>query len=121
MGEKLFCPNCGTGVRSDWVQCPKCLRSLNYADPRGSQYTRNYPRGEIKNPGIAAILCFFITGLGQIYNGQIGKGLILIILYGIAILTSFILIGIIPLIIIWIYGIYDAYNTAKEINERGYE
>jgi len=28
-----------------------------------------------KNPGVAAILSFFWPGLGQIYNGQIAKGI----------------------------------------------
>jgi TM2 domain-containing membrane protein YozV len=28
----------------------------------------------LKNPGLAAVLSFFISGLGQIYNGQIAKG-----------------------------------------------
>lgn len=31
-----------------------------------------------KDPGIAAVLSFFVTGLGQIYNGQIGKGILYI-------------------------------------------
>jgi len=39
----------------------------------------NEKRGTInvKNPGLAAILSFFICGLGQIYNGQIAKGIAL--------------------------------------------
>jgi TM2 domain-containing membrane protein YozV len=36
-----------------------------------------------KNPSIATILSFFYMGLGQIYSGQIGKGIVFIILYGI--------------------------------------
>jgi len=28
-----------------------------------------------KNPGVAAVLSFFFSGLGQIYNGQILKGI----------------------------------------------
>jgi len=31
-----------------------------------------------KNPGIAAVLSFLFTGLGQLYNGQIFKGLVMI-------------------------------------------
>jgi len=31
-----------------------------------------------KNPSIATILSFFYMGLGQIYNGQIGKGIVLL-------------------------------------------
>jgi hypothetical protein len=34
-----------------------------------------------KNPGLAAILSFFWCGLGQIYNGEIPKGVALMVLY----------------------------------------
>ena len=33
----------------------------------------------MKNAGIAAVLSFFISGLGQIYNGQIIKGLFIVL------------------------------------------
>lgn len=33
----------------------------------------------LRNPGIAAVLSFFWTGVGQIYNGEIVKGIILIL------------------------------------------
>ena len=29
----------------------------------------------LKSPGVAGVLSFFIAGLGQIYNGQVGKGI----------------------------------------------
>lgn len=29
------------------------------------------------NPGVAAVLSFFFSGLGQIYNGEIKKGLLI--------------------------------------------
>jgi len=32
-----------------------------------------------KNPGTAAVLSFFYVGLGQIYNGQIGKGILMML------------------------------------------
>lgn len=70
----------------------------------------------VKNPGIAAVLSFFWAGVGQIYNGQILKGLILI---GVQVLNSllmFLLIGFITYPLVWIWGIYDAYRTAERIN-----
>jgi hypothetical protein len=45
-----------------------------------------------------------------VYNGQLGKGVGFLI--GLLI-TSF--IPVLP-IIVWIYGIYDAYSTAKKMN-----
>jgi TM2 domain-containing membrane protein YozV len=34
---------------------------------------------QLKNPGLAAVASFFFSGLGQIYNGEIGKGFALMI------------------------------------------
>lgn len=92
------------------------------------------------NPGLSAILSFLVTGTGQIYNGQIKKGLclislsiisILLILVGavfighylitqlfgkIELLIGLILmaVGVLALAILGIYNIYDAYNVAKK-------
>ncbi len=71
----------------------------------------------MKNPGVAAVLSFFVTGLGQIYNGQIAKGIILIIVYGISWCLMFVLIGFITTPILWIWGMYDAYRTAERMNQ----
>ena len=83
--------------------CPKCgVRQIGYIGQ--------------KNPGVAAVLSALWVGLGQIYNGEIGKGLVLIVVYIISWVLIFVFIGLVTTPIIWIYGIYDAYNTAKEIN-----
>ena len=71
-----------------------------------------------KNPGFAAGLSFFIPGLGQIYNGQIMKGILFIILASVFGFLTIVLIGYVLYPLFWIYNIYDAYNTAREINER---
>jgi len=70
-----------------------------------------------KNPSVATILSFFFMGLGQIYNGQIGKGVLFIVFYGISILLMFIIIGFITTPILWIWGMIDANNSAKRINQ----
>ena len=71
-----------------------------------------------KNPGLAAVLSFFITGLGQIYNGQLAKGIVLIIIYGISWALMLILIGFLTTPLIWLYGMWDAYKSAEKINSR---
>jgi TM2 domain-containing membrane protein YozV len=76
-----------------------------------------YQAQDIKNPGIAAVLSFLCTGLGQIYNGQIGKGIGLMALQVINVLLMFILIGFITFPLIWLYGVYDAYSTAQTYNQ----
>lgn len=71
----------------------------------------------MKNAGLAAVLSFFISGLGQIYNGQLIKGFLLIFLnilcWG-AFLEGQ---GLIWLIVLWIIGIVDAYRTSEKINK----
>lgn len=71
-----------------------------------------------KNPSIATILSFFFMGLGQIYNGQIGKGIVFIILYGISVALMFVVIGFVTTPILWIWGMVDANNSAKKINKK---
>ena len=70
-----------------------------------------------KNSGLAAILCFFYGGLGQIYNGQIAKGLLIMVLQVINIFLIFVYgIGFITGGAVWVWAIYDAYQTALELN-----
>ena len=78
----------------------------------------NQPPKFYKNPAVATILSFFFMGLGQIYNGQIGKAVIFIILYAISIGLMFIIIGFITTPILWIWGMVDANKSAKMINEK---
>lgn len=67
------------------------------------------------NPILASILSFFIPGLGQIYAGEMQKGLIFlviwIILFIVAFFTAF-MSSIISLIFS-IYAAYDAYKLAQ--------
>ena len=70
-----------------------------------------------KNPGIATILSFFFMGLGQIYNGQIGKGVAFLIAYVISVLLMLIVIGFVTTPVLWIWGMVDANSSAKRINK----
>lgn len=62
------------------------------------------------------MLSFLFTGLGQIYNGQIGKGLAFVVLGIVFVITIIFLIGLVLYPVFWIYNIYDAYTTAKNVN-----
>lgn len=92
------------------------------------------------NPGTAAVLSFIFSGLGQLYNGQIFKGLVIISFSAISIFIfilgsiliwfclkqqiflpqqvilgiTFFSIGIIFICILGIYSIYDAFGVAKK-------
>ncbi len=69
-----------------------------------------------KNPSIAAVLSFFWMGLGQVYNGQIAKGVAFIVAYAVSWVLMFVVIGLITTPILWIYGMYDAYKSAEKVN-----
>lgn len=73
-----------------------------------------------KNAGIAAVLSFFITGLGQIYNGQIFKGILLIRIQVVNGLLMYVLIGYVTFALVWLYGVVNAYRHAGRINNRLY-
>lgn len=72
----------------------------------------------MKNAGVAAVLSFLIPGLGQIYNGQILKGLIIVVIQLINIALMNVLIGFITYPIVLVYAVYDAYRKAESINRR---
>lgn len=72
-----------------------------------------------RNPGVAAVLSFFIPGLGQIYNGELTKGLVIVFVTAISWMLTKIIIGAFILIPLWIWAIYDAYKTAEKINTLG--
>lgn len=100
-------------------------------------------RKDVPNPRVAALLSFLFNGLGQIYNGEIKKGLTLIFFSGVSMLVLIIgavfifyfikqlfsplvfliwgivlfFLGLTGMIIIGIYSISDAYYKAKRICE----
>jgi len=67
---------------------------------------------EEKNAGVALILSFFFTGSGQVYNGEMGKGI------GVLLGTIIgYMIFVIPGLLVFLYGLYDAYTTAQKMNK----
>jgi TM2 domain-containing membrane protein YozV len=69
-----------------------------------------------KSAGLAAVLSFLIPGLGQIYNGQIVKGLIIVVVQAINVALMHVLIGFVSYPIVLVYAIFDAYRSAERIN-----
>jgi TM2 domain-containing membrane protein YozV len=72
---------------------------------------------KMANPILALIISFFLPGIGTVYAGNIMKGIIIFIVAVIlgALATIFLLgiIAYILYIIVWLYGMYDAYTTAS--------
>lgn len=115
-----FCENCGATIKQGDQFCENCGAATGPAsiEPKPAQTAQAVPKatstagqGE-KSPVLAAIASFLFSGLGQVYNGSFGKGLL--IFFGTLIGSMFFLI---PGLIVLVYGIYDAYTTAKKMNE----
>lgn len=71
-----------------------------------------------KSPGVALILSLLICGVGQIYNGQIAKGILMFIGLIVMIGTGVFIFPIFLAVAIWIWSMVDAYHQAKAINIR---
>ncbi len=65
-----------------------------------------------KNPATAAGFSLIFNGLGQTYNGQFTKGVAVLFL---SLFGLFFLI--VPGVVVWLWGAYDAWVTARRMNE----
>jgi len=74
--------------------------------------SRSLPR----HPLLAGLLSLLWSGLGQIYNGQIAKGLALMVLYFLAWMLVGRPIGLIAVPGLLLYGIWDAYRSSARTN-----
>jgi TM2 domain-containing membrane protein YozV len=81
-----------------------------YAAPAGLPAYVTSHRDQ-KKPLIAGLCSAVLPGLGQVYNGQAAKGFAVFILFlvGLALFA-------IPGMIVWLYGMYDAYGVAGKMN-----
>jgi TM2 domain-containing membrane protein YozV len=72
-------------------------------------------RTDLPNPGLAAVLSFFIPGVGQFYNGKFLRGIFwLIVTPGLWIWTAGWLGWICHIV-----SAYTAYRYAKKLARRG--
>lgn len=85
-----ICDGCRVTIKGD-SYCKKCIA----VKMEGGEKPE-------RSPELAALLSFVVAGTGQMYNGQIGKGLAIL-------LTCW-------LVVPWVWGIFDAYSTAHKIN-----
>ena len=126
------CPNCGATIPADAVFCPNCGAKLAPTPvpaqpvpppaptPQPAYQPGSQPAPQAvqpvnkKEPILALILSFIIPGLGQIYVGNVKKGIIFLIIA----VILYIFTGLIG-IIFAIYTMYDAYKMAEIYNKTG--
>ena len=125
----MFCSGCGRPMDASQQFCAGCGARNPAVQTVGPQTTSMVatagtgvvPAQQVivvseKSPGLAAVLSFFWAGLGQIYNGEIGKGILFMVLYLVSAFLMMAVIGFITTPILWIFGMVDAYKTAEKIN-----
>lgn len=72
----------------------------------------------MRSPVLAAVLSLIFSGLGQIYNGQITKGAVFIVVQLINAALTTVLIGFVLMPIFGLWAMIDAYLVARRNNER---
>jgi len=112
-GEQ-FCPGCG--LKNPAPQSTSMVASAGTGVAPAQIPAQQIIVVAEKSPGLAAVLSFFWAGLGQIYNGEISKGIVMMVAYVVSCILMAAVIGFITTPILWIYGMVDAYKTAEKFN-----
>ena len=112
---KNFCPNCGEKLSKTVKFCPNCGFDLSNMSSNNQRTGQNLPAR--KEPILSVILSFIFPGLGQFYNGHSTKGIYFIIFAVVSLILTAIIIGGLIYILVWLWSIIDAYNSAEKFNK----
>lgn len=117
----MYCQNCGSQLPDSAKFCDRCGAKVG-TDTERSNGNTEYNMASImvnkKSEALALILSLLIPGLGQIYNGQVSKGAMMIVAAIVCAVLIFVFFPIgILYIVLWIYAMYDAFKDAKEYNQ----
>ncbi len=121
-----YCSTCGAAIPDGATFCPKC----------GARSNDNQTVCILKDKDqmLALILSFLITGLGQVYVGKVLRGIAFFLLGDVLFIAVFIggaflagasitlgsgvmIISLLLPLVVWVYGMYDAYTLAGKYND----
>lgn len=71
-----------------------------------------------KKARTAVLLSFLFCGLGHLYSGERGKGIVLVVAYMVSLLLMSGAIGFLTTPILWVWGMYDAYKSVERTNHQ---
>lgn len=71
-----------------------------------------------KNPGISVLASALIPGLGSILNGNVPKGVGILVGFSVCAALSWLLLPILGMLGLWVWGLVDAYQGAVDWNRR---
>ena len=121
--DEAFCRNCGRVIGADARYCPDCGAAQR---PGGTTPSSGSALDsalddlfEGGNPFVAAFLSAVFPGLGQLYNRELEKGLVIIGASVLAVLSAAVLVGFVLYPAVWLYAIYDAYTVADRQSAEG--
>jgi TM2 domain-containing membrane protein YozV len=133
------CPACSRQTAYDNDVCPYCGQTFDQpagGSPTAMRASRHKAdRTDLRNPVLAAACAFLFPGWGQWYNGRTAEGIYVIAAsFGIVIVSAMLMFVLsssrmitmavagvtgLLLLVIWLYSITTAYNTARGINRGG--
>jgi TM2 domain-containing membrane protein YozV len=98
--DTKFCPYCEETIRKDALRCRYCkeildndIRALRVEDQRVRKWS----------PGVAGFLSFLFPGVGQVYKGRVGPGVLWLVCISLAYAMTWI-----AGLLVYIACIYDA-------------
>lgn len=136
--DSMFCKNCGKEVSSGANACPYCgfqfaVQETKFCQSCGEKINVNAeicPHCGVrvmaptvtseKNTAVAALLSFIFPGLGHLYLNLNTKGISFIIAYVVSMILVFILIGLILMIVVWLWAMIDVIKCTEAVNRGEY-
>jgi hypothetical protein len=150
VGGPNFCRKCGAPLQRSVAVTTVVQRATAATSTSPSTVATAQPQAVVmlneKSSGLAAVLSFFWCGLGQIYTGHIGKGVVMMFAHPLLLVLGFmltfggclsaagaatadargtaggvLLFGLLLLLsasALWIFGMVNAYRMAERANQR---
>ncbi len=109
----MYCANCGTEIPEYAAYCPLCGQRAGSRPQPGNGSEPPRPQGpSVKQISVTtALLLSIIPGLGEIYLGNVWKGIGFFVI-------ALVLFAIHPIfsVLFWLYNVYATHTDAKAMD-----